>query len=165
MTRLFLLIDKLSTLFGFMAAISIFTLAMLVVYDAFARYMFQSGSIVLQELEWHLFDLAFLFAIPYLLKLDKHIRVDIFYDRYSHRVRAYFDFFVFISIIIPFCAVVIYFGYDFLLQSYAQNEGSPSGGLCCRYMIKGVFVLSFFILLLQALSEIYKRILKIKEHR
>jgi len=39
-----------------------------VFYDAIMRYFFKTGSIAMQEMEWHLFAMVFLFGIAYGLK-------------------------------------------------------------------------------------------------
>ncbi len=52
------------------------------------RYLFHSGSVALQELEWHLFALVFMLGAAYTLKHDGHVRVDIFYQsRWMNDVR------------------------------------------------------------------------------
>jgi tripartite ATP-independent transporter DctM subunit len=53
-----------------------------------------------------------------------------------------------------------------LTQSYLQNEiSSDPGGLTHRYIIKGVLVLSFILLIIQALSEILKAFAKLESTR
>lgn len=75
-------IDKTTKYLGFFTAFVLVVLVLLVVYDATVRYIFSSGSIALQELEWHLFDVVILFGIAYTLKHSAHVRVDVFYDRF-----------------------------------------------------------------------------------
>ncbi len=77
-------LDNISKYAGYIAAILVVILSLLVVYDAGMRYLFSAGSIALQEIEWHLFDVIFLLGLTYALKHDKHVRVDIFFERYSH---------------------------------------------------------------------------------
>ncbi|NPA81655.1 MAG: TRAP transporter small permease subunit, partial [Epsilonproteobacteria bacterium] len=74
-------IDRLTAFFGKVAAILVVALTLLIVYDAGMRYLFHSGSVALQELEWHLYDMIFLLGLSYTLKHDKHVRVDIFYAK------------------------------------------------------------------------------------
>ena len=57
----------------------IITLVLLVGYDVSMRYLFRSGSIGIQELEWHLFSIIFLIGAAYTLKHDEHVRLDILY--------------------------------------------------------------------------------------
>ena len=144
---------------GRLMASVLILLTLLIVYDALSRYLFHSGSISLQELEWHLFDFVILFGIPYALKEGSHVRVDIFYAGFEARTKAFVDLFSLVFLILPFSFLIIYMGYDFVLQSFIQNEcSSDPGGLPYRFIVKSLMIASFTLLALQALSEIIKRL-------
>jgi len=150
-------IDSLSKYFGFLAAFFALAMSLLVAYDALMRYAFSEGSIALQELEWHMFDIVFLFGLSYALKHDKHVRVDIFYEKYSKDTQALIRILSMLFLVIPFALLVIVYGYDMTLQSYLQHDTSPNpGGLSERWIIKSMMVVGFVMLILQAISEIIK---------
>ncbi len=156
-------IDRLTAFFGKVAAILVVALTLLIVYDAGMRYLFHSGSVALQELEWHLYDMIFLLGLSYTLKHDKHVRVDIFYAKFSKKTKAIINIISQVFLVLPFVALVLYVSWDFVAMSYAQHEGSSDpGGLCCRYIIKSGVILAFILLGLQSISEIYKNYLKLK---
>ncbi len=156
-------IEKITAFFGKVAAFLVVALTFLITYDASMRYIFHNGSVALQELEWHLYDLIFLLGLSYTLKHDKHVRVDIFYTKFSKRTKAIINIISQIFLILPFTALVLYVSWDFVAMSYAQHEGSSDpGGLCCRYIIKSAVILAFILLGLQSISEIYKNYLKLK---
>ena len=161
-----LIIDTLIKKIGFLTAILAFVLAFLVGYDAMMRYLFSEGSIALQEIEWHLFDIVFLFGLSYALKHDKHVRVDIFFTHYSNETKAMVQIVSMLVLVIPFSLFFLYGAYEMTIQSYLQNEISPDpGGLTHRYLIKGVLVVAFVLLILQAISEIIKAYWQIKNRR
>jgi len=87
MLKLSYWIDELSKWAGALGAIATMALALLIVYDASMRYIFNEGSVALQELEWHLFDILFLLGLSYALKHNKHVRVDLFYARMSAKFK------------------------------------------------------------------------------
>ena len=150
-------LDTISKYAGVISAFLVIVLSLLVSYDAIMRYLFSAGSIALQEIEWHLFDVIFLLGLTYALKHDKHVRVDIFFEGYGKETKAIVQIFSMLLLVIPFSLVFLVDSIDMLTQSYLQNEiSSDPGGLTHRYIIKGVLVLSFILLLLQALSEIVK---------
>jgi len=156
-------LDKLTEYIGRFSALTLVFLTLLVIYDALSRYLFHSGSIGLQELEWHLFDLIILLGISYALKEGAHVRVDIFYAQFSTRTQAIVDLVSLLLFILPFSALIIYMGYDFVLQSFVQMEGSSDpGGLPYRFLVKSLMILSFALLILQALSELNKKIKVLK---
>ncbi len=157
MNRLSYYIDKLNSFFGGVSAFFAFLLAFLVFYDAFMRYLFHEGSIALQELEWYFFDLTFLLSAGYALKHDKHVRVDIFYEKFSPRAKATIAFLDSLLLILPLALLVLWNGYDFTLQSFLQHEASSDpGGLKYRWIIKAMIVLFAILLALQAVSEMIK---------
>ncbi len=150
-------IDELSKWAGALGALASIALALLIVYDASMRYIFHEGSVALQELEWHLFDILFLLGLSYALKHDKHVRVDILYTRFSPRMKEYVKIVSMIFFVIPLGVLIVWFSWDFVAQSFAQHEMSPDpGGLCCRYVIKSFIIVAFVLLVLQAVSETIK---------
>jgi len=159
-------LDTISKYAGAISAFLVVVLSLLVAYDAVVRYLFSAGSIALQEVEWHIFDVIFLLGLTYALKHDKHVRVDIFFERYSKGARAIVQIFSMLLLVIPFSLVFLTDAFTMLVQSYLQHEiSSDPGGLTHRYIIKGVLVLSFILLILQALSEILKAYQKLESKR
>ncbi len=152
-------IDTLTEYTARFTAVVLVVLTLLIVFDALSRYLFHSGSIALQELEWHLFDVVILLGIPYALKEGAHVRVDIFYANFKLRTKAYIDIVSYLFLVLPFSLLIIYMGYDFVMQSFVQNEGSSDpGGLPYRFVVKSLMLLSFVLLFLQSISEVSKRI-------
>ncbi|PHS38711.1 MAG: C4-dicarboxylate ABC transporter permease [Sulfurovum sp.] len=156
-TQLSYYLDRIAKYSGYLAAIFVMILSLLVVYDAAMRYLFSAGSIALQEIEWHLFDMIFLLGLTYALKHDKHVRVDIFFERYSTDTRMIVQILSMLLLVMPFSLLFLNDALDMTMQSYMQNEvSSDPGGLTHRWIIKAVLVLAFILLLLQALSEVLK---------
>lgn len=140
---------------SFFASIIVLLLVLLVVYDATARYVYSTGSIALQELEWHLFDVIILLGISYTLQQDAHVRVDIFYANFSKKKKALLNLVSSIFFILPFSFLIIYISLDFVQMSFIQHEASSNpGGLEYRYLVKALLPISFLFLSLQALQEI-----------
>ncbi|SFP37881.1 TRAP transporter small permease subunit [Hydrogenimonas thermophila] len=164
MLKLSYWIDELSKWAGALGAIATFVLALLIVYDTSMRYIFNEGSVALQELEWHLFDILFLLGLSYALKHNKHVRVDLFYARMSAKFKEIVQIITMIFFVIPLGLLVVWFSWDFVLQSFLQGEMSPDpGGLCCRYIIKSFVIISFILLILQAISETIKAFYRMGE--
>ena len=149
------LIDAVTKQVGNLCGVVLALLVLLVVYDATVRYVFHAGSVALQELEWHIFDVIILLGIAYTLRENAHVRVDIFYDTFSAKRRALIDLFGTLLFILPFSALIIYVGFEFVLISFEQMEcSSDPGGLPYRFIVKSLMPAAFVLLALQALSEI-----------
>ncbi len=130
-------------------------MVLLVSYDVAMRYLFRAGSVALQELEWHLFALLFLLGAAYTLRHDEHVRIDLLYQArwMTPRRRAWIDLLGTALFLIPFCLLVIWTSWPFVLDSYRLGEGSPDpGGLPARWLLKAAIPLGFLLLLLQGLA-------------
>ena len=136
-------------------------LMLLVVYDVAMRYLFQSGSVALQELEWHLFGLIFLLGAAYTLKHDDHVRVDIIYQSrvMNERRRALVNVIGGLLFLVPFCLLIISSSWPFVHNAWEIGEGSPDpGGLPYRFLLKAAIPLGFGLLLLQGIADICRHL-------
>lgn len=163
MKRIFDFLERLIKWVGYFAGTALAFLIVLVVYDALMRYLLQSGSIALQELEWHFFDVVIMLGIAYTLQRAAHVRVDIFYDQYSDKRRHIINIIGILFFILPFSLLIIYVGFDFVLLSFEQAEAScDPGGLPYRFLVKSLLPLAFVLLIIQSLSEVYKEFTLLK---
>lgn len=157
-------IDCVSEWSGRIVAWLTLLLVLLVSYDVSMRYLFQEGSVALQELEWHLFALIFLLGAAYTLKHDEHVRVDLFYRArwMNERKRAWVDLLGTLLFLLPFCILIIYSSWPFVENAFNLGEHSPDpGGLSHRYLIKAMIPLCFVLLSIQGLSIIIRSAQKI----
>lgn len=159
------LLENVTRLAGLLSAALVIVLAMLVFYNAIVRYFFGIATVASQELEWHFFAVSFLLAIPYTLRFDKHVRLDLFYQNYSERLKQWLWIISNLCFIMPLSLIVLHYGNDFVMMSYAQNEISDSGGLTHRYLIKAAPLLAFCILFMQSYAEILKSIAWLRSNR
>jgi TRAP-type mannitol/chloroaromatic compound transport system permease small subunit len=143
--------DRFSDITGWVAGFLMLVMLVNVFYDAIMRYFFRSGSIAMQELEWHIFAVVFLFGIAYALKEDGHVRVDILYDRFSPKWKAIVNIAGTCFFLIPLAVLIVNGSFWYVHEAFTQNEisGDP-GGLTHRYLIKAVIPLSFFFLIVSA---------------
>lgn len=148
-------IDQLSEWFGRLTAWLVVALVLLVCYDVSMRYLFQAGSVALQELEWHIFALIFLLGAAYTLKHDEHVRVDVFYQskRMTPRRQAMVNLFGCLFMLLPFCVLMIVSAAPFVEMSFGWAESSPDpGGLPYRWLLKAMIPAGFVLLFLQGLA-------------
>lgn len=154
--------DKINDKLGSTASWLVLVLIFVITYDVIVRYLFQSSSVAMQELEWHLFAIIFLLSAGYTLKIDDHVRVDVFYSGFSEKKQAWINLFGTLFFLIPFCIILIISSENFVLISFRVGETSPdAGGLPARYILKAFIPISFFFLLLQGIAIAFKSIIKI----
>ena len=110
------------------------------------------------EAQWYLFSVIFLMGAAYGLNHDVHVRVDVMYERLSAKGRAWIDLAGTLIFLIPFSILMLYVSYPTVAASFRVREGSPDPGGLPRYPIKALILVSFVLLLLQAVSQIVKQI-------
>ena len=148
---------------SYVTAFTLASLIALIVFDATSRYLFSQGSTALQELEWHFFDVVMLLSIAYTLKHDSHVRVDIFYEKFSLKTQTLINIIAILFFILPLSFLIIYVGVGFVELSFTQNEtSSDPGGLAHRWIVKSLMPLGFVLLSLQAFKELGRNIKKWK---
>lgn len=148
-------LDRLSCRVGSVVSWLALLLTVLTAWDALARYFFKSGSVALQELEWHVFAVMFLLSAGYTLKHEGHVRVDIIYARLGSRGKAAVDTLGAVFFLLPFCALTIYVSFPFIQNSWAVLErSSDPGGLPARYALKAVIPVGFALLFIQGVCQL-----------
>jgi TRAP-type mannitol/chloroaromatic compound transport system permease small subunit len=153
------LFDRFSDVMGWIAGVLNLAMLLNVFYDAIMRYFFSSGSIALQEMEWHLFSMVFLFGIAYGLKEDGHVRVDVLYDQFSPRWKAIVNIGGTVLFLLPLSVLIVEGSVWYVQEAYTSGEvsGDP-GGLPYRWLIKIVIPASFVFLIVSATGFIIRNI-------
>ena len=93
----------------------------------------------------------------YGLNHDYHVRVDVVYARLGRRGRAWIDLIGSVLFLVPFAVVMLWVSWGPVVRSWDILETSPDPAGLPRYPIKTVILVSFFLLLLQAISQIVKK--------
>ena len=121
-------------------------------FNVLLRYFFRTGSVAMQELEWHLMAPICLLGLSYALLHDGHVKVDILYGRFPPHVQRLIDL---VSMVLV-CFVVgllMVLSFPYVEQSYAIGEKSPDpGGLENRWMLKALLPIGFGLLLIQSIG-------------
>ena len=117
------------------------------------RYVFDLGWIAMQESVFYMHALVFMLGIGFTLKHEKHVRVDIIYQRLEEKAQAWIDFFGTIILLMPFCVYILWSSWGYVEASWAIQEGSrEAGGLPGLYLIKATIPVMAGLLLLQGLA-------------
>jgi TRAP-type mannitol/chloroaromatic compound transport system permease small subunit len=121
------------------------------------RYVFNSGYNWQAELARFFHAILFLSVAGYTLKYDKHVRVDVLYNGFSERKKAWVNLLGSIFLLIPSCMAIIYFSYDYVLNSWRIFEGSSEyQGMPGFFLLKSFIWVFATTLGLQGVSLIVK---------
>jgi TRAP-type mannitol/chloroaromatic compound transport system permease small subunit len=118
------------------------------------RYLLGLGSIRSQESVLYAHAALFMLAAAWVLQIDGHVRVDVFYTRAAPRTRALIDLFGAIFFLLPFTIVLILVALPYAERSWSIFEGSPQpSGLPLVYLLKTLIPLFAVLLGMQGLAQ------------
>lgn len=124
-----------------------------------SRYVFNLGSIALQESVMYLHGMVFMLGIGYTLKHQGHVRVDILYTRFSVRTRAIIDCFGTVVFLFPLGLFILIGSLNYVSFSWSLTERSAQpGGLPGVFALKTLIPIMALLLLLQGLAELGRSI-------
>jgi TRAP-type mannitol/chloroaromatic compound transport system permease small subunit len=148
-------IDRLLTLVGEFASALWTVLVAVIVVQVIARYAFGLGSIVMEELQWHLYAIGFMLGLGFTDMRERNVRIDVLAERLTQRTRLYIEMVGLLVLFLSFCLMVIWFAVPFFMSSFQLNESSPAaGGLPYRWVLKSFIVTGFCLLALSGLGRL-----------
>jgi TRAP-type mannitol/chloroaromatic compound transport system permease small subunit len=152
-------IDRLNQFLGKIAGIMILLSCIVSASNALLRYGLDISNNWPLELQWYLFSAAVMLGASDTLKRNEHVRVDLIYSQLSDRGRLYIDLFGLILFLMPACILFSWLSWTTLFYpSWLVSEHSLNAGGLSRYPVKFFVPFGFFMLSLQGISEIIKRI-------
>ena len=156
-TRLSQLVDRVISAIGKSASWLWIVVTGVIIYAVVGRYVFDAGSVTLEEVQWHLAGAGWLLGLGYTLVTDDHVRVDVIHERLSLRGQAWIELFGLLFLLLPFLGLAVYEMIPYAFSSWQQGETSQApAGLPYRWALKSILALSFVLLILAALSRLLK---------
>ncbi|AQU84307.1 MAG: TRAP transporter small permease subunit [Halomonas sp.] len=126
------------------------------------RYFIGINSIVMQESVMYMHAAVFMLGAAWTLKRDGHVRVDIFYRRFSERGRAWVDLLGTLFLLIPVALFIAISSFGYVRSSWAVMERSPDGGIPGVFLLKTLILVMVGLLLLQAVAQLIRQTLIIR---
>ena len=129
-------------------------------FNVVARYTFNFGLIAMQESVIYLHSFAFMLAMAYTYRHNQHVRVDIFYARFSARKKAWVDLLGTLFLLFPFCLYLIITSAAYAGASWQLLEGSrEAGGLPLIFLLKSLLPLMPLLVCLQGIAVLCRSLL------
>lgn len=151
-------VDGVNTLVGRLTMWLILATTLISAGNALVRKFFNMSSNGLLEIQWYLFAAVFMLGAGYGFLKNSHVRIDFISTKLSDRARNWVDVLGIAFVLIPFCLITIALGWPFFMQALVSGEMSQNAGGLIRWPAYVLIPLGFALLLLQALSELVKRV-------
>jgi TRAP-type mannitol/chloroaromatic compound transport system permease small subunit len=151
-------IDRMNEAVGKVTIWLILVVVVISAGNAVFRYTFDWSSNALLEVQWYLFSAVFLLCAAYVLKKNEHIRIDVIAGRLSARAQNWIDVFGIVVFLLPMVIMTMTLSWPVFLNAWHTGEMSANPGGLIRWPVRLLMPIGFFLLLLQGLSELVKRI-------
>lgn len=155
-------IDALNEGIGKMVMWLILAAVVISAGNAIMRKAFDIGSNAYLEIQWYLFSAVFLLGSGYVFLRNAHVRIDFISGKLSKRTNAIIDAVGMVVFLIPLCLILISLSWPVFERSWVSGEMSQNAGGLIRWPVQLLIPLGFSILLMQAFSELIKRIAFVK---
>ena len=150
-------IDRLTTSVGRAAAWCVLFITLVQVVVVLLRYVFGLGSIWLQESIIYAHAALFMLAAAWTLRVDRHVRVDIFYAGAPPRRKALVNTVGALGFLFPFCLALLWLSLPYVARSYVILERSrEASGLPLVFVLKSLIPIFAVLLALQGLAQLIR---------
>lgn len=148
-------VDRLIGWFGEFASLLWTVLVMVIVFQVVLRYVFGLGSIMLEEVQWHLYAVGFLLGLAFTEVHERNVRIDVLAEGWSQRTRLWIELLGIVFFLLSFSLLVVWFSVPFVATSWEMGEVSAApGGLPWRWALKSFLVTAFLLLALAGLGRL-----------
>ena len=158
-------IDKFNELIGKLVMWLVLAAVVISAGNASLRKAFNIGSNAWLEIQWYLFAGVFMLGVGYVMLKNAHVRIDFISSKLSKRTNALIDAIGIVVFTIPLAIIMIDFAWPVFMRAINTGEMSQNAGGLIRWPVWFLLPAGFGILLLQAVSELIKRIAFLTGHR
>ena len=147
-------VDAITRFVGRCAMYLIFAIIGVLFYSIFSK-SFANPAIWTLEMAQFLMVAYFLLGGAYALQQGEHVRMDLFYSRWSPRTRAIVDLAT-VGLLLIYLGFLLYGGLSSTLYALEYNETSYSAWSPRMAPIKLIMCLGVLLMLLQVLATFFK---------
>lgn len=147
-------VDALSERVGVCAAALVVPLALIMTYEALARFLFNLPTFWAYELSYMLTGVHFALGMALVTLRNAHVRIDFIYARLPTRVRDAFDFLLLLCAVLPVAAWIAWGWVGYAADAYLLKERSgESGWNPLIWPVRFAIAAGIVLFALQLLSE------------
>lgn len=152
------IVDWINEKLAWLAAFAVLATCLISAGNAVVRYGWDISSNGWLEIQWYLFAATVMLGAPYVLRLNEHVRVDIFYSRLRGRAPVLLDLAGLICFLLPVMLILLGLSWPIFVRTFMSGEVSSNAGGLVRWPAMLMLPLGFFLVCLQAVAEVIKRV-------
>jgi TRAP-type mannitol/chloroaromatic compound transport system permease small subunit len=151
-------VDALSARIGSLIRWLVLASVLISAGNAIIRKAFNISSNGFLEIQWYLFAGVFLLGAGFAFMRNVHVRIDFISSKLSKRTNTIIDAAGIVVFLIPLCVIMGWLSWPLFANALATGEMSQNAGGLIRWPAYLLMPVGFGLLLLQALSELIKRV-------
>lgn len=152
------LIDAFTSLIGKLAMWLILATTLISAGNAIVRKVFDTSSNAFLEIQWYLFAAVFMLGSGYAFLRNAHVRIDFVSSKFSARGRNWVDIGGIVLFVFPLCYMMGTLAWPLFMNALNSGEMSSNAGGLIRWPVYALIPAGFFLLALQSVSELIKRL-------
>ncbi|GAA6190762.1 TRAP transporter small permease subunit [Phaeobacter sp. NW0010-22] len=153
-------IDGMNRVIGRTVMYGIFVMMGILLWSSISKTFFLPSLWTLEMAQFAMVA-YYILGGPYSIQMGSNVRMDLLYGEWSLKRQAWTDA-ITVFFLITYLCVLLYGGYDSLSYSLQYGERSPTAWRPYLWPIKSIMCLGIFLMLLQAISEFLKDILRLR---
>lgn len=156
-TRISQWLDSILTWIGKAASWLWVVVTGVIIWAVVGRYAFGQGSVLLEEVQWHLAGIGWLLGLAYTLVVDDHVRVDVIHERLSLKTQGWIELCGILLLLLPFIGLAVYEMVPYAVSSWDVGETSQApAGLSQRWVLKAILAVAFALIFVAGVSRLFK---------
>lgn len=153
-------VDKFNYFIGRIVMYGIFVMVGVLLWSSVSKTFFMPSLWTLESAQFAMVA-YYVLGGAYAIQLKANVRMDLFYGKWSVKQRAWVDAFT-VFFLIFFLFVLLYGGLESMLYSLEYGQRSRTAWRPYLWPIKAVMCVGFVMMILQAISELFKDIAVIR---
>ena len=154
-------IDRMNRWIGRLVMYGIFVMMGILLWSSISKTFFLPSLWTLEMAQFAMVA-YYMLGGPYSIQMGSNVRMDLLYGEWSERRKAQVDAFTVLFLIV-YLIFLLWGGWDSFQYSLQYGgERSPTAWRPYLWPIKSIMVTGIFLMLLQAISELFKDILRLQ---
>lgn len=155
------IVDAINYRLGRIVMYGIFVMVAILLWSSLSK-TFSVPSLWTLEMAQFAMVAYYILGGPYSLQLGSNVRMDLLYGEWSDRRKAWTDA-ITVLFLIFYLAILLWGGIDSTIYSFKYGgERSPTAWRPYLWPIKVIMITGIALMLLQAISELFKDILRLQ---
>ena len=153
-------VDAVNGVLGYFVMYLALVMMALLLFASITRYVFNVPFVWIIEMAQFLMAAYYILGGGYSMQLDAHVRMDVLYERWKPKTRAFMDSLTAFFLVF-YLAIMVYGGFSSSAYSLKYNQTNYSAWAPPMAPIKIIMTVGIALMLLQAIAIFFRDLAKV----